>query len=170
MTEVVKNSNAPFDIAVNEIVRQPPFQGVAGKVVYRLKATLKKDAAPGPIKQELILKTTDPTTPTLTLLVEGNVQATLSVAPGVVNMGKIQAGMEKTMRVQVRGAKQFRILGVDGAGDGVKVEVPTAVAASHLLTIRFATSQVGEVRRQLLIRTDLDNAVLTLPLEATVSP
>ena len=102
MTEVVKNSAAPFDIVVNEIYRQSPKQGFPGKVGYRLKATLKKDAVPGAIKQELILKTNDPMTPVLTLLVEGNVQATLTVAPSVANLGKTKVGEIKTLKVQVR--------------------------------------------------------------------
>ena len=170
MTEVVKNSAAPFDVVVHEIKRDPPKQGFAGKVSYRLKATLKKDAPPGAIKQELILKTNDPMTPVLTLLVEGNVQATLTVAPNVANLGKTKVGEVKTLKVQVRGARPFRILGVDGAGDAVKVEVPTAIAATHLLTIRLEPTQAGELRRQLQIRTDLENAILTLPVEANVAP
>src|SRR5207237_931355 len=74
MSEVVKNAAAPFDVTANEIYRKPPAKNFAGKVGYRLTATLKKDAAPGPIRQELILKTNDPITPVLTLVVEGNVQ------------------------------------------------------------------------------------------------
>lgn len=169
MVEVVKNSAAPFTVTAKELYRQLPQNGVPGKVGYRLTATLKPDAPAGAIKQELVLKTNDPTTPVLTLLAEGTVQATLTVAPSNVNYGAVKVGETKILRVQVRGARPFRILGVNGDGTGVKVEVPTASAASHLLTIHLAPTQAGEVRRQLEIRTDLDNAILTLPVEATVT-
>ncbi len=169
LTEVVKDPTAPIHLTVKELYRQPPMKGFVGKVGYRFTATLKADAPPGPIKQELTLKTNDPTAPVLTLLVEGNVQGTLTVAPAVANLGKLKLGEVRTLKVQVRGARPFRILGVDG-GNGVKVEAPAGSAPSHILVIRLAATQPGEVRRQLLIRTDLDNATATLPLQAVVAP
>jgi hypothetical protein len=171
MTEVVKNAAAPFKVEVNEFLRQPPQPGIPGKVVYRLKVTLKDDAPPGVLKQELILKTNDPSSPVLTLAVEGNVQAALSVAPANVNYGAVKVGETKVLRVQVRGAEPFRIVGVNGTGNGVEVEVPAASAASHLLTIRLQATKPGDLRRELQIRTDLKTGgTLTLPVEAVVTP
>jgi hypothetical protein len=171
MVQVIKHPAAPIKVEVNEVYRQAPQkQGAPWKVGYRIQVELNKDAPPGLIKQELILKTNDQVSPQLTLQVEGTVQARLSVAPTKVNYGTAKVGETKTLLVQVRGDRPFRILGVNGTDAAVQVDVPNAAAQNHLLTIRLQPKQAGDLRRTLEIRTDLDNAVLTLPVEAVVTP
>src|SRR5205823_1770163 len=81
VTEIVKNATAPFDLKVEEL---PRLVGAAPRKGYRLVATMKPDAPAGSFKQELVLKTNDPTTPVLTINVAGNVQAGLAVSPSPV--------------------------------------------------------------------------------------
>src|SRR5262249_18627897 len=119
IVEIVKSGAAPFKVEAEEIYRMPPqpggpFKGAGhpGRVGYRLTVTLKGDAAGGPFKQELILKTNDQTSPVFSIAVEGNIQSSLSVAPQVVKMGTVKVGEDKTQKVFVRGSRPFRITGV----------------------------------------------------------
>jgi Protein of unknown function (DUF1573) len=171
ITEIVKSAAAPITVTPQELYRQPPTPRQAGKVGYRLAVTLKSDAPAGSFKQELILKTNDPGSPVLPVVVEGNVQASLTVSPGLVRMGTLKAGSDKILKVTVRGDRPFSILAVDGQGDGLTADLPTRPAQLHQLTLRCHPDQTGELRKQLLIRTDLnDNATAAVTVEANVVP
>lgn len=170
ITEVVKNASAPFQVTVEEFKRQPPRGSFAGQAGYRFTVTLKPDAAAGPFKQELILKTNDPASPTLTVPVEGTVQASLSVAPDIWRVGSIKVGDKKTQRIIVRGSRPFRIADVDGQGGGLTVDIPDRNAAVHILTISLQPTQAGTVRKQLVIRTDMERESVNVSVEGTVVP
>jgi hypothetical protein len=102
ISEIVKNANAPFQVTAEEMYRQPPVPGRVfkpaqpGRVGYRINVTLKADAPPGAFKQELILKTNDPSSPVFSVAVDGKVQASLEVAPQLVNMGTLKVGDKTT--------------------------------------------------------------------------
>jgi hypothetical protein len=113
ISELVVGKDQPFEASQTETYRKP------GKVGYQLKVTLKADAAPGPVRETLYLKTNDPTSPTLPVLVTGEVQAVLSVSPTKLSIGSIHIGETVTKEVVLRGGKAFRVLGVEGMGDGV---------------------------------------------------
>ena len=59
VSEIVKNGTVPFDLKVKEL----PNRTSKG---YRISATMKADAPAGAFKQEILLKTNDPASPTLT--------------------------------------------------------------------------------------------------------
>lgn len=137
---------------------------------YRISATLKPDAAGGKFKQEVLLKTNDPTSPVLTFYVVGNVQATLQATPGAVQLTGLKVGDTLTRKVIVRGNRPFRIVGIDGLGDGVTVDLPSASESTHILDVRFQPTKAGEIRRQLVIRTDLGNEVVNVTVDASAMP
>lgn len=170
ITEVVKNASAPFQVTVEEFKRQPVRGNFAGQAGYRFTVTLKADAQPGPFKQELILKTNDPASPTLAVPVEGTVQASLSVAPDTWRLGSIKVGEKKTQRIIVRGSRPFKIAGIDGQGAGLTVEVPDRNAPVHILTINFQPASAGAVRKQLIIRTDTEGESVTVTVDGNVIP
>jgi hypothetical protein len=171
VTEVVKSSSGPYDVSVEQLYRQPPRGRTAGRAGYRLSVTLKPDAPAGALKQELILKTNEPGgSQFLTVVVEANVQATLSVSPSEVKLGRLKIGSETTQKVQVRGQRPFRILKVDGVDDVVSAVLPAGSAANHVLVLRCQPKQPGDLRRQLVIHTDMDQSVVTVNLEAKVEP
>jgi hypothetical protein len=175
IVEVVKNADAPFTVSARETYRVPGEKGLIrrtiGKVGYQIAVTLKADAAPGPFRQELLLKTNDPNSPVLTVAVEGNVQAALRVDPGVVNLGPVPRNNVKTMRVVVSGTRPFRIVGIEGAGSAITADLPAAKTTSHVLTLRCRPDQAGEWHKQLTIRTDLDEgATATIAVDANVQP
>ncbi len=161
VTEVLAK-DLPLDVTFKELYRKP------GQVGYQVKATLKADAPVGTLKQDVFLKTNDPASPLLAVLVEANVQTTLSVYPPALNLGSVKVGEALTRRVVVRGNKPFRILGVEGVGDGIGLENElTATAASQtLVTFKCQFTQPGDFKRELKIKTDLqESPVVTVKLE-----
>ncbi len=168
--EVIKNSAAPFQVKVEEIYRRMAFGNRPGRVGYRFTVTLKPDAAAGPFKQELILKTNDPASPNLTVPVEGTIQASLAVAPSSLQMGAVKVADKQTRRVIVRGSRPFRIVGVDGTGGGLTVDIPDRTAATHILTVTFQPTQAGPLRKRLTIRTDLDQEAVTVTVDGNATP
>jgi hypothetical protein len=168
ITEVVKSSAAPIEVTPQELYRQSSRGVQAGKVGYRLTVALKGDAAAGVFKHELILKTNDPASPVLPVVVEGNVQASLTVSPDLARLGSVQVGQEKLLRVTVRGDRPFQIMAVEGQGDGLTAVWPTQPAQVHLLQLKYNPTQPGELRKQLLIRTDMvPSASVSLTVEGT---
>jgi hypothetical protein len=172
ITQVVKNPSAPYDVTVEQLYRQPARGGQPARVGYRLGVTLKRDVPAGPLHHELVLRTNEAGgSQFLTVLVEGNVQATLSVAPSVVNLGNVKVGTTAVQKVQVRASRPFRVLAVEGVGEGIEAVLPAGAAQNHVVELRCQPGRAGDLRRQLVIRTDLDQgATAGVNLEAKVTP
>jgi hypothetical protein len=171
VTEVVKNAAAPYDVKVDQLYREAAHGRVAGRAGYRLAVTLKPDAPAGALNQELILKTNEAGGGQfLTVVVEGNVQAALVVSPAVAKLGRVKVGTEAVQKVQVRGQRPFRILAVDGVDGAVSAALPAGAAQNHVLMLRCRPQQAGDVRRRLVIRTDLDQGAVAVDVEARAVP
>ncbi len=165
LTEVLANG-APVDLSFKELYRR------SGQVGYQVKATLKADAPSGVIKQPIILKTNDPTSPTVSVLVEANVQATLSVSPGILRLGAIKPNEVVTRKIVIQGKKPFRLTGVEGMGEGITLaeEFGSKVAAVQTITFKVQLNVTGDFRREIHIKTDLQETPVTLVIEGSVSP
>jgi len=162
VSEIVKTSAAPFDLKVEEL----PNRATKG---YRIFATVKSDAPAGAFKQEVILKTNDPTSPSLTFNVLGSIQATLSVVPELVKLNEVKVGEMESKKIIVKGSRPFRILSIEGQGDGLTAVAPDQEANQQIVVIQFRPAQVGEMRKQLVIRTDLDKEAVTVTVQGNGS-
>jgi hypothetical protein len=163
VSEVATNG-APVDVTYEELYRRP------GQVGYRIRAALKPDARPGHVKQELTLKTNDQASPTVQVLLEATIQASLTVVPPTVNLS-LKVGQEDSRRVVVRADHVFKILGVEGIGEGIQAEWPPNSAAVQIVTLKFLPGQTGELHRQLRIKTDLDKETFTtVTVDGNVEP
>jgi hypothetical protein len=168
VVEIVKSAAAPFDLKVEEL---PRLVGQATRRGYRLFATIKADAAPGPFKQEIILKTNDPASPVLTFNITGTVQATLTVSPPSLTVSGLRVGESQTKKVVIRSDRPFRIKAIDGLGDGVTAEAPPdRTDTTIILTVTIAPTKAGELRRQLTVRTDLEKENATITVQGDVAP
>ncbi len=162
ITEVVKH-NAPLEASYEELYRRP------GQVGYRLKVTLKDDAPGGVFKQELLLRTNDPASPLVPVLVEATIQRPLTVSPGAISLGTVKAGDSLTRKVIVRGSRPFRVTAVEGLGDGIAADLPGSAANSHVLVLTIDPKQAGTLRREIRIKTDVGpNTPLTVTIQGTV--
>jgi hypothetical protein len=164
VSEVVKN-DAPLEVTFKELYRRP------GAVGYQVAVAIKPDAPAGPLKHEIFLKTNDSASPLVPILVEANIQASLSVAPPIVNFGNMKVGESGTKLVVIRASKPFRIGAIEGQGDGLVVDLPPAANNVQLLKLKFQPVKPGEVKKQLRIKTDLDRESSALVMvEGTVEP
>ncbi len=163
LTEVAP-TQGPFEVRFAETSRGGPFRGGAE---YQVEVTLKPTAAPGPITEQVSIKTNDTTHPVVNIAVSGMIAAPIELAPNRVRFENVPVGETVTQRVLVRAAKPFKILGVDGTGEGVTAELPATGAALpvQFLTIKFDPKAAGAVNRSLVVRTDLDGGTATLPIE-----
>jgi hypothetical protein len=157
--------DAPLTTEFKEKYRRP------GQVGYEIKVALKPDAPTGNLKQEIFLKTNDSASPLLPVLVEATVQAALEVTPPALNLGAVAVNKEQTRRVLIKGARPFRILGIEGADDGIECEAASAGAATvHTVTIKCQFKQAGAVKRELKIKTDLQETPVVVSIHASATP
>jgi hypothetical protein len=164
----VKEASAkelPVDVTLSELYRRP------GQVGYRIKVTLKADAPIGAIKGDLYLKTNDPASPLLPVLIEGAVQSNITVAPAAVSLaGKV--GETLSRRVVVRGNRPFRILQVEGLGEGITLDPPPGGAAGQVQVVTFKCQLIkaGEFRYEAKIKTDLQDAPVIVTIDGSAAP
>ncbi len=156
----------PVDVTLSELYRRP------GQVGYRVKVTLKADAPVGPIKGDLYLTTNDTASKVLPVLIEGMVQSNITVAPAAVSLGNVKIGETLTRRVVVRGNRPFRILQVEGLGAGVTVDPPTNADAKpvQIVTFKCHLTQAGPFKYEAKIKTDLQDAPVTVPIDGSAAP
>jgi len=161
----VSGVQGPYEVKVNEVNRGGPLRG---GVEYQVDFTMKGTTTPLTIADQVTIKTTDPTYPTVQIAVTGAIAAPIELAPNTVRFDGVAVGTPATQRVLVRAAKAFKVTGFEGAGDGITVELPAAGGALQvqIVTVKFDPKQVGSVTRSIRIKTDLDGGIVTLPVEA----
>jgi hypothetical protein len=165
--EGVISNGAPFDITYEEMYRRPKQVG------YRVTFALQANAPVGALKQEVFLQTNDPASKLVSVLVEATLQATLTVSPDNLKLNDLHAGQQVTRRVMVRGSRPFRILSVEGAGDGIGTATTLPSQQPQVqqsLTLKCQLTQPGAFQRQLRIKTDLQEAPVTVTVEGKVVP
>jgi hypothetical protein len=160
VSEVVAK-DVPLDVTLEKLNRS------SGQVGYRVVAKLKKDAPVGQLKEEIYLKTNDPNSPLVPIVVEATVQAPVVVTPSALNLGGVKVGEALTRRVVVRGTKAFKVLGVDGLGRGLELgnQLTTDEAVVQTIVFKCQIDKAGEFKREVKIRTSLQE---TTPLVVTI--
>jgi hypothetical protein len=165
LKEIVVPAGFPFTVTSRELYRRP------GQVGYQLLVTLKSDAPPGSVKDDLILKTNDPNSPMVPVVVEATVLAAVSVAPANLNLGTVRVGEALTRRVVVRGNRPFRITSVEGGAEIVLKDEPSANASVvQTVTLKCQFTQAGEFRRTVKIQTDLPDGPAIVTIEGNAQP
>lgn len=131
---------------------------VPGTVQYQLTATLHPTTPPGHFRDEITLSTNDPDSPTIPISVSASVQAALTVAPGILNLGRMRPGQSIKKTVLVRGSKPFKVTGATCP----KPDLTAAAALGEAkpfqtVTVTFtAPSAPGPYNATLEIATDID--------------
>jgi hypothetical protein len=166
ITGVVANPAAPFEVRHQMVGRR------GNQADFRVSLSLKPDALPGSYKGDLNLTTNDQNNPVVAVPYDVLVQAPLSASPDVARFPTVKVGAEMERKVYVRAGQAFRILRVDGTGDGV-----TAVSSRqdavpvHVLTVKIQPTQAGPVQKTLTVQTDLNGgATVAVKVEATAVP
>jgi hypothetical protein len=168
VSEVV-SGDAACTASIKELYRRTGSPANVRQVGYRLSVTLKPDAPLGAFKHNVYLKTNDPASPLVPVLVEASVQSTLSVSPSLLSLGAVKTDTTLTRRVVVRGGKAFKVVGVEGTGAGVELGAALSTTEAEFQVVsfkcRFATP--GAFRREVKIKTTLQDAPISVVIEGT---
>ena len=156
----------PIEVSLSELYRRP------GQVGYRVRVNLKADAPVGALKGDLFLKTNDPASPLLPVLVEGVVQSNLTVSPAALSLGTVKIGETLRRRVVVRGNKPFRVLGVEGLGEGMQLDpAPSSTPAPvQVVSFKCVFAKPGEFKHEVKIKTDLQAAPVVVTIDGSSAP
>ncbi len=162
----VSAKELPVDLSLSELYRRP------GQVGYRIRVTLKADAPVGAMRGDLLLKTNDPASPLLPVLVEGTIQSNLTVSPSALSLGTVKIGAATARRVVIRGTKPFRVLGVEGLNEEIKLDPKPSETASpvQVLSFQCVLSRMGEFKREIKIKTDLQDAPVVVTIDGVSAP
>lgn len=162
VTGIAPNAGS-FDAVLEE-----PGRGWFGQE-HKVAVTLKPDAKPGAISEVINLQTNDPTAPLVPITVAAVIQAPITIAPSKVQFGKVTAGQTVSQRVTVRAGRPFAIEPLIDDATGVTVEVGLSTAAPvQIITVKLTPKQPGVLRANVNLRTSLDGAIVTIPIEADV--
>lgn len=133
---------------------------------YRLTVRLREDIPAGYWHASLGLVTNDPTTPRIRIPLSVEVQGLLAVTPQTLNMGKL-AGDIIEKKIVIRGAKPFKITGVEGLDAILSIDQTKTDEAklAHVLKLTYSgKADAGEMLKKLKISTDLENTTVELPV------
>lgn len=115
----------------------------AGRVKYDLIVDLKGDAPVGDLRSQLFLITDDTNSPRVPVLIEGRVEAEITITPRAVSFGVLTAGgNKKTVNVVLRGRKPFTIEKIESESGNAayQVQLPTTTKPVHVLPLSFVPS------------------------------
>ncbi|MGL6096300.1 MAG: DUF1573 domain-containing protein [Fimbriiglobus sp.] len=134
---------------------------------YSIAVALKPDAPAGPLQEVISLKTNDPAAPLVQVQVVGVVQSPVMLSTPVVRFENVKVGEIATQKVMARApAGPFRFEPVVDPGDGVYVETFPAPAPVQILTVRFAPTEIGKVRKEIVLHTDVVGGTAKIVIEA----
>ena len=147
------SASRAIDASLQETARTPNL------VSYTLSVALKADVTSGTVRDEIRLITNDPETPNIPIQVTARIQGDLSASPSVLAMGNVASSGGVQGRFIVRASRPFRILRIEGEGDGFKLAAadPTSKPL-HVLTASYRPDEGnsrGDLRHTFRILTDL---------------
>ncbi len=108
-----------------------------GRVDYQLVVDLKEDAPVGDLRDQLVLYTDDAKSPRVPVLVEGRVEAEITINPRSVSFGVVSSDENKTVNIVLRGRKPFTIEKIESdSGDpSFEVRLPKTSKPIHVLPL-----------------------------------
>ena len=173
----VKYEGKQADCKVTGVARLPDgleadvketSRGGAVTASYSVTVTLKPNAPVGSLFEPVVLKTNDPTTPTVTLSVTAVVQPTVAVYPDKVSFRNVPVGTARQYQVRVKGSAStpFTVRADVGTAEEVRVEglLPGPLTL-HALTIRYEPKKAGPFHHEVKLHTSLGGPPLVLVIE-----
>lgn len=136
----------------------------------RIKAVLDTTGFRGPISKAILVFTNDPKTPQVNLVLTANVRTFVDVLPRPLMRFNVLQGEPATDRVVLvsEDGSEFRVLGVDGSGNGLQTAVRELSAEERIaerkgsqweLTVTVpAEAAEGMLNQRLTVRTSAPKA------------
>ena len=112
---VVKQASAPFALYIDETQHPaPPNDPSDSCLLYKIKLFVKEDAAPGPFKETVLLKTDDPAEPTVQVIVTGRIQVLYIREKDILMLSS--TGTSPEAKRMVEGERRVRLDGTVSLG------------------------------------------------------
>ncbi len=154
-----------FDLTATESYRRNR------RVGYRIKVSVKPNVPPGRIRETIIVRTNDPSTPEIRIPVDATIVAAVTVTPSTVALGNVSVGREVKKTIIVRGREAFRITAARSSSPAVKIDFSRERrAAIHMVNLRFVPAETGDHEALIELETDRDGPPLRVTLRAHVTP
>ena len=144
-----------------------------GGVNYQLSVTLKPSAPVGIFKDEITVKTNDPTARSIPVSVSAVVQSNVVVSPSVINFGTVKSGQTLQKTVLVRSAQPFQMTGIKPGQPELTVPDPGSSSKGlHTVVLTFkAPVRPGPYNGSVEFETDLkDEPAARLTAFANIVP
>lgn len=121
---------------------------------YQLNVTLAPDLPLGTLERSLIVLTEEPNKSYVTLRVRATVEADVTLANAVVQLGVVQPASVNTARLVVRGRKPFAIEAVEGIPGTVTADLSKATNKTvHVVPLQIVAPAVpGKFSQELLVK------------------
>jgi hypothetical protein len=129
----------------------------AAQVSYDLNVHLDPKAPVGPINDYLMLVINDARQTQLPVMVEGRVDAGVTVSPAALFMGVLQPGQKVTKQLIVKGKTPFKIRAIDCDDKSFEFNISGEQAPKtlHVIPVTFvAGTDMGRVVKTIKIETD----------------
>jgi len=154
-----------------EVAESPQSARHLGQVAYDLTVTLKADAPPGYLRDQVTLVTNDFSAQAsrVPVAVEGVVVSALSVRPSPLLLPVIELGRETTRQLVVQGKSPFHVKSVRCDDARFRFKIPEAAQNLQLIPVTFmAEGAPGKVTGVIRIETDLDGRALEVPVQVQI--
>lgn len=141
-----------------------------GQANYTLNVHLDNQTPVGYLNDHVMLVTSD--NQKIPVLVEGRVEAAVSVSPAALFMGVVQPGQKVTKQLVVKSKKPFKILSISCDDKAFEINLPKEDTAKpvHLIPVTFmAGDDLGKIVKTIKIQTDQGQFTPELAAYAVVS-
>ena len=145
----------------------------SGQVNYLLTTTLKPSAPIGFFRDEITLKTNDPSSPSIPVSVNANIQSNVTLSPSLMNLGRVRPGETIKKTIMVRSAQPFKVTGAKASQSDLTIATPGDQSRPlHAVNFTFkAPAQVGPYNAVIEVETDIkDEPPARLTAFATIVP
>jgi len=122
---------------------------------YSLTVRIDPSTPEGIFRDELIVMTNDRAKPRVPVLINGELESNLSVAPQSLALGEIKPGEVLEKRLVIRGKSPFTIESITLEGWQVDFDAPTEAKAMHMIPIRLTATggALGKLTSHLIVKT-----------------
>ncbi len=163
----VECANPQIEARAVETSRTP------GRANYDLEVTLKADAPPGSIHDQLFLVTNDydQRAAKVPVAIEGVVAAPITVRPNPLSYNVVKEGDVVTKTLIIKAKKPFRVSSVRSSEPRFVAKASDEAKTVQQILVTFDSKGAsGKIAGKLHIETDQDDAALDVNVNAQVTP
>jgi hypothetical protein len=134
-----------------------------------VKLSIKADAAQGPFREQIVLRTNHPEVSLLPVQVRGNIQAPLEAVPAALHLQTVKGGETLTRQVLVRSPRPFQVVRLEGP-NAVTLGEPPLPNQLRTVTLEVVPPErEGPFHYEVKIHTDLQDKPVVVVIDGVVA-